>query len=210
MDELDEEEAKIDRETLHHPSKTFRGSVAINGLKVNCECDDKNSKNSSSTTSSSTKITAANGQNTSTTTTTTTTTTHHHHHYHHNNASSSSSSSSRSSSANSPPSPPASSSSSSSSSGEGSSSSSSTTSASKDGTAFKGHASSSGCPHHLEAILERQERFQRTVVAISNIVGKKLYRYKVSNLEAYFKEVFHISRAQVYRFLDCVLVLKVS
>ncbi|KAJ3133817.1 hypothetical protein HK101_004413, partial [Irineochytrium annulatum] len=45
-------------------------------------------------------------------------------------------------------------------------------------------------------------------MAVSVIVTKKLYRHKVTNLETYFRDVFQISRAQVYRFLDCSSVIK--
>ncbi|KAJ3204826.1 hypothetical protein HDU67_009291 [Dinochytrium kinnereticum] len=112
VDELAEEEGRIDRETLHHPSKTFRGSVAVNGLKVLCDC---------AATSPSAILPA--------------------------------------------PEP-------------------------------------AHCPHHLLAILDRQARFQRTVAAISNIVVRKLYRHRVSNLETYFKQEFHISRAQHLSHFD--------
>ncbi|KAJ3030697.1 UNVERIFIED_CONTAM: hypothetical protein HDU68_008086 [Siphonaria sp. JEL0065] len=51
----------------------------------------------------------------------------------------------------------------------------------------------------------RQQK--KTVSAVQNIVGKKLYKEKSVSLEIYFKEYWKISRAQVYRFLDCASVL---
>ncbi|KAJ3036168.1 hypothetical protein HDV00_003024 [Rhizophlyctis rosea] len=64
--------------------------------------------------------------------------------------------------------------------------------------------------HHLNRDDHRKKlkRFRRTVSAVSAIVSNKLYRSKASSLEAYFREAWKISRAQVYRFLDCAWVLK--
>ncbi|KAI8620817.1 hypothetical protein BC830DRAFT_423699 [Chytriomyces sp. MP71] len=53
----------------------------------------------------------------------------------------------------------------------------------------------------------RQRKFTKTVCAVQNIVTKKLYKEKSVSLEVYFKEFWKISRAQVYRFLDCATVL---
>ncbi|KAI9333458.1 hypothetical protein BDR26DRAFT_921374 [Obelidium mucronatum] len=53
----------------------------------------------------------------------------------------------------------------------------------------------------------RQKKFRKTVSAIQIIVGKKLYKEKAVSLENYFRECWKISRAQVYRFLDCASVL---
>jgi uncharacterized protein (DUF433 family) len=55
----------------------------------------------------------------------------------------------------------------------------------------------------------KQKRFRRTVFAVQDIVNKKKYKDKAVSLEAYFKDFWKISRAQVYRFLDCATVLKV-
>jgi ribosomal protein L31E len=55
----------------------------------------------------------------------------------------------------------------------------------------------------------KQKRFKRTVMSIHAIVTHKLYKAKASSLEVYFKDSWNISRAQVYRFLDCAWVLKV-
>ncbi|KAJ3195610.1 hypothetical protein HDU67_004313, partial [Dinochytrium kinnereticum] len=54
----------------------------------------------------------------------------------------------------------------------------------------------------------KQRRFRRTVFAVQAIVSAKLYKTKSASLEAYFKDVWKISRAQVYRFLDCAAVLR--
>jgi hypothetical protein len=56
----------------------------------------------------------------------------------------------------------------------------------------------------------KQERFRKTVMAAHEIVTQKLYKAKAPSLEAYFKSIWKISRAQVYRFLDCATVLSVS
>lgn len=56
----------------------------------------------------------------------------------------------------------------------------------------------------------KQDRFRKTVMAAHEIVTQKLYKAKAASLEAYFKSVWKISRAQVYRFLDCATVLTVS
>lgn len=56
---------------------------------------------------------------------------------------------------------------------------------------------------------QKQERFRKTVMAAHEIVTQKLYKAKAPSLEAYFKSVWKISRAQVYRFLDCATVLTV-
>ncbi|KAJ3123986.1 hypothetical protein HK098_001472 [Nowakowskiella sp. JEL0407] len=64
--------------------------------------------------------------------------------------------------------------------------------------------------HHLnrDDINQKQNRFKRTVIAVHAIVSHKLYKSKSSSLEAYFRDSWKISRAQVYRFLDCAVVLK--
>ncbi|KAJ3024773.1 hypothetical protein HK097_006849, partial [Rhizophlyctis rosea] len=45
-------------------------------------------------------------------------------------------------------------------------------------------------------------------MAVHDIVTSKLYRTKNVSLEKYFREEWKISRAQVYRFMDCAVVLK--
>ncbi|KAI9137573.1 hypothetical protein BKA69DRAFT_883753 [Paraphysoderma sedebokerense] len=54
----------------------------------------------------------------------------------------------------------------------------------------------------------KKQKFQQTVESIHTIVTTKLYKAKTSSLEAYFRSEWKISRAQVYRFLDCALILK--
>ncbi|KAJ3013254.1 hypothetical protein HKX48_005857 [Thoreauomyces humboldtii] len=64
--------------------------------------------------------------------------------------------------------------------------------------------------HHLnkDDSRKKQKRFKRTVLAVHRIVTHKLYRTKARSLEAYFRDAWKISRAQVYRFLDCAVILK--
>ncbi|KAL7753786.1 hypothetical protein RI367_000718 [Sorochytrium milnesiophthora] len=54
----------------------------------------------------------------------------------------------------------------------------------------------------------RKKHFPQTVIAIHEIVESKLYKARKPSLEAYFKDRFAISRAQVYRFMDSALVLQ--
>ncbi|ORX52145.1 hypothetical protein BCR36DRAFT_411593 [Piromyces finnis] len=54
---------------------------------------------------------------------------------------------------------------------------------------------------------EKQERFRKTAMAMQEIISKKLYKAKHSTMEQYFKEVFKLSRASVYRFVDASRVL---
>ncbi|KAI9094701.1 hypothetical protein DFS34DRAFT_240023 [Phlyctochytrium arcticum] len=63
--------------------------------------------------------------------------------------------------------------------------------------------------HHLnrDDHRKKQKRFKRTVMTVHAIVSLKLYKSKASSLEAYFRDAWKISRAQVYRFLDCAVVL---
>ncbi|TPX74983.1 hypothetical protein CcCBS67573_g03756 [Chytriomyces confervae] len=58
-----------------------------------------------------------------------------------------------------------------------------------------------------EDLEHRQNKFTKTVFAVQTIVSKKLYKERAVSLELYFKEFWKISRAQVYRFLDCAAVL---
>jgi len=46
-------------------------------------------------------------------------------------------------------------------------------------------------------------------MAMQEIISKKLYKAKHSTMEQYFKEVFKLSRASVYRFVDASRVLNV-
>ena len=48
------------------------------------------------------------------------------------------------------------------------------------------------------------------MLAVDQIVNQKLYKSKSSSLEQYFRDVWKISRAQVYRFIDSACVLKVG
>jgi len=61
--------------------------------------------------------------------------------------------------------------------------------------------------HFKDNDKRRQDGFQKTILAIQNIVNKKLYKACAPSLEIYFRDVWKISRAQVYRFLDCATVL---
>ncbi|KAJ3121842.1 hypothetical protein HK098_003327 [Nowakowskiella sp. JEL0407] len=54
----------------------------------------------------------------------------------------------------------------------------------------------------------RTKKFRRMVAAINDIVVNKLYKSKSQSLEAYFKDNWNMSRAQVYRLVDCGIVLK--
>ncbi|KAJ1504691.1 hypothetical protein HMI54_012385 [Coelomomyces lativittatus] len=51
------------------------------------------------------------------------------------------------------------------------------------------------------------DSFRDSVLAVNNIVIKKLYRVHLLSLEEYFHSRFGMSRAQVYRLLDCAQVL---
>ncbi|ORX76612.1 hypothetical protein BCR32DRAFT_296148 [Anaeromyces robustus] len=61
--------------------------------------------------------------------------------------------------------------------------------------------------HYKDNDQRRQDGFQKTILAIQNIVSRKLYKACAPSLEVYFRDVWKISRAQVYRFLDCATVL---
>ncbi|KAI9140051.1 hypothetical protein BKA69DRAFT_593658 [Paraphysoderma sedebokerense] len=54
----------------------------------------------------------------------------------------------------------------------------------------------------------RKSTFRKTVECIQQIVTLKLYRAKCNSLETYFASEWKISRAQVYRFLDCAVILE--
>jgi hypothetical protein len=54
---------------------------------------------------------------------------------------------------------------------------------------------------------DKQERFKKTAMAMKEIITKKLYKNKYPTMEQYFKEVFKLSRASVYRFVDASRVL---
>ncbi|KAJ3271631.1 hypothetical protein HDV01_006501 [Terramyces sp. JEL0728] len=54
---------------------------------------------------------------------------------------------------------------------------------------------------------EKQIAFAKTCCAIRTIIKHKLYRVQSTNLEQYFLKRFNVSRAQVYRLMDCAAVL---
>ncbi|KAG4092469.1 hypothetical protein H8356DRAFT_1294585 [Neocallimastix lanati (nom. inval.)] len=62
--------------------------------------------------------------------------------------------------------------------------------------------------YNREDYRAKQERFRQTVMAAHTIVSQKLYKTKSQTVESYFRDVWKISRASVYRFLDCALVLE--
>lgn len=73
-------------------------------------------------------------------------------------------------------------------------------------TPFGSSASRPLRPDHL-----RNQKFQQTCFAIQKIVQQKLYKlsdHGSSSIQAYFRHHFQISRAQVYRFVDCATVLE--
>lgn len=49
--------------------------------------------------------------------------------------------------------------------------------------------------------------FSESVLAVANIVQYKMYRCLNMSLEDYFRSKFGVSRAQVYRLLDCAQIL---
>ncbi|ORX53406.1 hypothetical protein BCR36DRAFT_349337, partial [Piromyces finnis] len=55
----------------------------------------------------------------------------------------------------------------------------------------------------------KQEKFRRTVLATKAIVSQKLYKIYSNSLEKYFNDKWKLSRAQVYRFLDCAKIIEV-
>jgi hypothetical protein len=57
---------------------------------------------------------------------------------------------------------------------------------------------------------EKREGFLRTLNAVSTIVKDKLYRGRCCTMEQYFSARHKISRAQVYRLLDCHTIIDVS
>ena len=56
---------------------------------------------------------------------------------------------------------------------------------------------------------QRDLQFIETVAGVNVIVKEKLYRAKAKSLESYFNASWNISRAQVYRYIDCATVLDV-
>ncbi|KAJ3301210.1 hypothetical protein HDV03_001196 [Kappamyces sp. JEL0829] len=54
----------------------------------------------------------------------------------------------------------------------------------------------------------KQQQFKETCFAIEIIIKQKLYKLTAQNLEQYFLKEFNVSRAQVYRLLDCAAVLR--
>jgi hypothetical protein len=66
------------------------------------------------------------------------------------------------------------------------------------------HVSQADVPFH-----QKQRDFSETCFAIRAIIKRKLYRAYSPNLEQYFLKKFKVSRAQVYRLLDCASILDV-
>ncbi len=63
-----------------------------------------------------------------------------------------------------------------------------------------------------ESSLDEEEEgilhiFLETVAGVHEIVTSRLYRCEANSLEAYFNSHWGISRAQVYRYMDCFFVL---
>ncbi|KAI9175403.1 hypothetical protein H9P43_006764 [Blastocladiella emersonii ATCC 22665] len=54
---------------------------------------------------------------------------------------------------------------------------------------------------------DKQDGFMRTLMAVHTIVKDKLYRARQCTMEQYFTQFHKISRAQVYRLLDCHTIL---
>ena len=63
----------------------------------------------------------------------------------------------------------------------------------------------------LQNIASKQSHadFKPTVLAIYAIVEDKLYKVRFHSLEQYFRSVWGVSRAQVYRFYNCARILHV-
>eukprot|EP00842_Homolaphlyctis_polyrhiza_P002257 jgi/Hompol1/3031/HPOL_003101-RA len=61
-------------------------------------------------------------------------------------------------------------------------------------------------------LAQRQSQFLTTVAAVREIVVRKLHHASShpDSVEAYFNRTFSVSRAQVYRIMDCWPVLEVS
>jgi hypothetical protein len=55
---------------------------------------------------------------------------------------------------------------------------------------------------------DRSNRFRDTVLAVHEIIDKKLYKQKNLSIEAYFKQFWNISRAQAYRLFNCGIILR--
>lgn len=54
-----------------------------------------------------------------------------------------------------------------------------------------------------------QTDFVQTVAAILDIQTRKLYKAKYSNIKDYFLNVFSVSRAQIYRLIECAEIVAV-
>jgi hypothetical protein len=63
---------------------------------------------------------------------------------------------------------------------------------------------------HNIAAKQPLHEFRETVMALFTIVEDKLYKVRFHSLEQYFRTLWGISRAQVYRFYNCARILKVS
>ena len=51
--------------------------------------------------------------------------------------------------------------------------------------------------------------FKRTVLAVNSVVQRKVYKRYCNSLETYFKDYWNMSRAQVYRYMDCAIIFYV-
>lgn len=51
--------------------------------------------------------------------------------------------------------------------------------------------------------------FKRTVLAVNGVVHRKVYKQYCNSLETYFKDYWNMSRAQVYRYMDCAIIFYV-
>ncbi|KAI8850278.1 hypothetical protein BC829DRAFT_164716 [Chytridium lagenaria] len=79
---------------------------------------------------------------------------------------------------------------------------------SKSGTSSKKGAASTGTINQEQIALRRRPAFISTVLSMHAIVHRKLYKATGLSVEVYFKNTWKVSRAQVYRLLDCASVLK--
>ncbi|KAJ3366132.1 hypothetical protein GGF31_008146 [Allomyces arbusculus] len=66
---------------------------------------------------------------------------------------------------------------------------------------------STGCKGRA-VTADMQDTFVRTLAAVHTIVKDKLYRARTPTMEQYFTQYHKISRAQVYRLLDCHAIMQ--
>ncbi|KAJ3361346.1 hypothetical protein GGF32_007392 [Allomyces javanicus] len=66
---------------------------------------------------------------------------------------------------------------------------------------------STGCKGRA-VTADMQDAFVRTLAAVHTIVKDKLYRARTPTMEQYFTQYHKISRAQVYRLLDCHAIMQ--